>query len=144
MDDPNTGRETGRPIPRFVSLKASRANIRSGPDVTYPVQWFYMRSHLPVEIIAEHGHWRRIRDRDGSTGWIFFRLLSGKRTIIATGDDRLELAKTHDTGSEPVAFLEPGVTAVLERCEENACLVEAGGYSGWVRRDRIWGVNGKD
>jgi SH3-like domain-containing protein len=36
-----------------------------------------------MEIIQEFDNWRRVRDSDGSEGWINQSLLSGKRTAIA-------------------------------------------------------------
>ena len=36
-----------------------------------------------MEIIQEYDNWRRVRDSDGSEGWINQSLLSGKRTAIA-------------------------------------------------------------
>lgn len=64
------GRETGFPIPRFVSLKAAKAHMRVGPSLDYATSYVYSARGLPLEITEEYGHWRRVRDEDGSTGWI--------------------------------------------------------------------------
>jgi len=74
---------SGLPLPRFVSLKSGRVNARIGPGVNYPVDWLYLKPGLPVEITQEFENWRRVRDSDGSEGWINQSLLSGKRTGIA-------------------------------------------------------------
>ena len=74
---------SGLPLPRFVSLKSGRVNSRIGPGVNYPVDWLYLKSGLPMEIIQEYDNWRRVRDSDGAEGWINQSLLSGKRTAIA-------------------------------------------------------------
>ena len=74
---------SGLPLPRFVSLKSGRVNSRIGPGVNYPVDWLYLKSGLPMEITQEFDTWRRVRDSDGSEGWINQSLLSGKRTGIA-------------------------------------------------------------
>ncbi len=37
-----TGRQTGLIIPRFVSLGASRANMRVGPGIQYLIKWVYV------------------------------------------------------------------------------------------------------
>ena len=74
---------SGLPLPRFVSLKSGRVNSRIGPGVNYPVDWLYLKPGLPMEIIQEFDNWRRVRDSDGSEGWINQSLLSGKRTGIA-------------------------------------------------------------
>ena len=73
---------SGLPVPRFVSLKADRVNVRGGPDKDHDVSWVYTRVGWPVEIIAEFENWRRIRDSDGSEGWVYHSMLSGKRTAV--------------------------------------------------------------
>src|SRR5579871_6461730 len=77
-NDQNEG--TGLPLPRFASLKSDHVNVRGGPDKDHDVAWIYTRPSLPVEITAEFENWRKIRDRDGSEGWVYHTLLSGKRT----------------------------------------------------------------
>jgi len=56
------GPQSGLPMPRFVSLKADRVNVRAGPTREHEVTWVYTHAGLPVEITAEYGNWRRIRD----------------------------------------------------------------------------------
>jgi SH3-like domain-containing protein len=73
---------SGLPVPRFVSLKAERVNVRSGPTKDNDVNWVYTRAGLPVEIIAEYDNWRRIRDWEGGEGWVLHSLLSGRRTAL--------------------------------------------------------------
>ena len=74
---------SGLPLPRFVSLKAKSVNVRVGPSIDYAVAWRYLKSGLPVEIIQEYDNWRRIRDAEGSEGWVNQALLSGDRTAVA-------------------------------------------------------------
>ena len=76
------GPETGLDIPRYVSLKASKANVRRGPSLSHRVDWVFLRRGMPLQVIAEHGHWRRVRDMDDAVGWIHYSLLSGRRTAI--------------------------------------------------------------
>src|SRR5262249_7190806 len=72
------------PIPRFVSLKSDKVNVRSGPTKDHEVTWVYTRTGLPVEITAEYENWRRIRDWEGAEGWVYHSLLSGRRTGLVT------------------------------------------------------------
>ena len=74
---------TGLPLPRFVSLKSRKVNLRVGPGQDYATSWLYLKPGLPVEIIQEYDNWRRIRDADGTEGWVFHSLLSGERSAIA-------------------------------------------------------------
>ena len=77
-----SGSASGLPVPRFVSLKADRVNVRSGPNKDQEVRWVYTRAGMPVEITAEFENWRRIRDWEGAEGWVYHSLLSGKRTAV--------------------------------------------------------------
>ena len=74
-----TGSVSGLPVPRFVSLKSDRVNVRSGPNKDQDVRWVYTRAGMPVEVTAEFENWRRIRDWEGAEGWVYHSLLSGKR-----------------------------------------------------------------
>ena len=83
-----TGPKSGLPVPRFVSLKPDRVNVRGGPTRDHEVTFVYTRAGLPVEITAESDNWRRIRDWEGSEGWVYHSLLSGRRTAVVTPKDK--------------------------------------------------------
>ena len=72
---------TGLPVPRFVSLRSAEVNVRTGPGTRYPVEWVFVKRDIPVEITAEFDTWRRIRDWEGTEGWVHQSMLSGKRAI---------------------------------------------------------------
>src|SRR6478672_13751597 len=94
-----TGGASGLPVPRFVSLKADKVNMHIGPAKTYEVKWVYQRAGLPVEITAEFENWRRIRDADGTEGWIYHSLLSGKRTGMVITKQPDELVAVHEAAA---------------------------------------------
>jgi SH3-like domain-containing protein len=127
------------PVPRFVSLHADKVNLRTGPGRRYPIEWILTRKNLPVEVTAEFEHWRRIRDYEGTEGWVHERMLEGKRDVVVTGGVR-PLRRQPEPNSAVVARAEPGVIAHLLECRGAWCRVDAGSASGWVRRDEIWGV----
>jgi SH3-like domain-containing protein len=128
-------------LPRFASLRASTVNLRVGPGRRYPVEWVYRRAGWPVEIIAAYGNWRRVRDADGTEGWVQRRLLSSGRTIVVRGGIR-PLHQAPDDRSALVARVEPGVVAGLDECRAAWCRVEAAGHEGWIRRAAVWGTRG--
>lgn len=132
---------SGLPLPRFVTLRSGEVNMRAGPGVRYPVEWVYKKRHLPVEVVAEYDTWRKIRDWQGTQGWVHQGMLSGKRSIIVTGDLRT-LRSEPKTSSPPSAQLEEGVIASLKECPPAItwCKVEADGYRGWLRKAEFWGV----
>ncbi|WP_373320112.1 SH3 domain-containing protein [Ruegeria spongiae] len=133
------GAVTNLPLPRFVSMKANEGNVRRGPSLTHRIDWVFKRRDMPLQITAEHGHWRKVRDRDGAGGWVHYALLSGVRTVLV--EKELTPVYTRpDSASQISAHFETGVVARLGTCSENWCRISAGGYRGWVPKAVLWGV----
>ena len=40
--------KSGLPVPRFVSLKSNKVNVRVGPGEGYAIAWTFTRAALPV------------------------------------------------------------------------------------------------
>lgn len=140
---------SGLPLPRFVSLKAGRANLRIGPGTEYAVSWLYTRPGLPMEIIQEYDHWRHVRDAQGTDGWIYQSLLSGERTAEAAPwmegrkkDKPVYVMMRSDpaAGASVVAKLEPGVVLKVHECNGDWCSASVEGADGWVAQAEIWGA----
>jgi SH3-like domain-containing protein len=134
---------SGLPLPRFVSLKAGRVNVRVGPGQGYKVSWVFTRSGLPVEIVQEFDNWRRIRDSDGTEGWVFHSLLVGKRTAVVApwqdGDPLPIRANPLDT-AEITAYLQPKVVSSVSKCEDGWCRLIDKRFRGWIKQTNLWGV----
>ena len=133
------GTETDLPIPRFLSLKVSEANLRRGPSVSHRIDWVLVRRGMPLQVTAEYGNWRRVVDRDGVGGWVHHSLLSGTRTAIVDADLVPLRSRARDDATE-VARLERGVIARVEECRDSWCRVSADGYRGWTPEGTLWGV----
>lgn len=132
---------SGLPLPRHVSLRGKEVNMRTGPGILYPVDWVYHRKFLPIEVIAEYGTWRKVRDWQGTQGWVHQSMLSGRRTFIVINKIRT-VRSDPNTKSRGVAHLEPGVIGRLQVCPTGStwCRVEIKGLQGWLRRIEFWGV----
>lgn len=124
----------------YASLDADEVNMRTGPGLRYPVQWVYRQSGWPVEIVSEFGYWRKVRDIDGTTGWIHQNLLSGRRRVIVTGD-MAPARESADPAARVVMRLEEGVVADLGECRPDWCWIAVAGREGWVERGALWGVD---
>lgn len=133
------GSVTNLPLPRFVSMKASEGNVRRGPSLSHRIDWVYKRRNMPLQITAEHEHWRRVQDRDGAGGWVHYSLLSGVRTAIVEVD-LLNLYARPDSSTQVNAQLALGVVAEVRECLPDWCELSAGGYRGWARKGFYWGV----
>ena len=127
-------------LPRFASLRAERVNVRSGPGVRYPITWVFVRRGLPIEVTAEFEFWRKVRDQDGSEGWVHQSLISSKRTALVFGAVR-PLHDEPSTTSPALLYAEPGVQGELLACQEVWCELRIAGRVGWMQRDHVWGVH---
>ena len=136
---PTLGPETNLPLPRFVSLKAAESNVRRGPSLSHRIDWVFQRRNMPLQVVAEYGHWRRVIDRDGQGGWVHYTMLSGARTVVIEGEATPLRAQPEANALEN-AMLEPGVVARLGDCNPDWCQLNAGGYRGWVPKAQLWGV----
>jgi SH3-like domain-containing protein len=134
------GPETNLPLPRYVSLKSNEVNARRGPSLTHRIDWVFQRRGMPLQVVAEYGHWRRVIDRDGQGGWVHYTMLSGARTVIIE-QDMLPLRSRPEDDAMENAILEVGVIARLGECNPAWCWLTAGGYRGWAPKAELWGVD---
>ena len=129
-----------RETPYWASISAGRAMMRTGPGQNYPGTWLYVRPDLPIQVIEVYRNWRRIRDPDGTTGWMMVNLLSDTRTAIVRGDEPRPLHEEPDPRSRIRYRAEPGVVGRISRCAAGWCHLDVRGRSGFIRVDHIWGV----
>jgi SH3-like domain-containing protein len=140
--------ESGLPLPRFVSLKADRVNLRAGPGTDYPTSWVYRQAGLPLEVLSELEGWRQVRDAEGATGWVVQSLLSGRRTALVTpweikpGQPAPQVAVHADESesARAVASVEAGVIANVHACDGRWCNVTIERFRGYVLQKQLWGV----
>ena len=138
------GAKSALPVPRFVSLKSDKVNVRKGPSTDQSIVWVFSRAGLPVEVIAESDNWRRVRDSEGADGWVFHSLLSARRTVLvapwAKGEERVPLYSSKSTSSRAVAELQSGVLGNIVTCDGSWCELSVDDYSGYAQQDQLWGV----
>ena len=134
---------SGLPVPRFVSLKADKVNVRNGPNRDHDVSWVFNRAGLPVEVTAEYETWRRIRDADGAEGWVYHSMLSLRRTALVAPwlkGETVPLRDAANTDARVVARLEPSVLAVVKMCDGKFCRLVGDGFDGYVQQSQLFGV----
>ncbi|MGZ5889989.1 MAG: SH3 domain-containing protein [Hyphomicrobium sp.] len=139
---------TGLPVPRFVSLKSDRVNMRKGPGTDYPTAWVYRRAGLPLEVIKEFEGWRQVRDADGASGWVLQTFLSGRRTALVlpwevkpgTPTPKVALRDDSSERARPVAMVEAGVIANLATCDGRWCQVSIDKFRGYIEQKKLWGI----
>jgi SH3-like domain-containing protein len=139
---------SGLPVPRFVSLKSDRVNMRNGPGTDYPTGWVYRRAGLPLEVIKEFEGWRQVRDSDGAEGWVLQSFLSGRRTGLVLPWERkastaapIVAVFSSDSETSPVvANVEAGVIANLHSCDGRWCRISIEQYNGYIEQKKLWGA----
>ncbi len=130
---------SGLPTPRFVSLASGKVHMRAGPGVRYPITWVYKRVGTPFMVMAEHEYWRKVRDVDGTEGWMHRSLLSGKRMAVMRGGIT-ELRREPEAGAAVVLRAEAGVIGKLVGCRKTWCQMDLQDTSGWLPRTAIFGA----
>jgi SH3-like domain-containing protein len=145
---PSVPGASGLPLPRFVSLKSDRVNMRKGPGTDYPTAWVYRRAGLPLEVIKEFEGWRQVRDAYGAAGWVLQSFLSGRRTALVLPWDvkpgaaapKVALHYDDSERSRPVAMVEAGVIANISSCDGSWCRVSIDKFHGYIEQKKLWGV----
>lgn len=136
--------KSGVGAPHFASLKADEVHVRKGPGRSYDIVWTYRSLGLPVEVTAEHEHWRRVRDSSGAEGWVYFRLITALRMALISpwGKSKvtIPLYKNSKAVALPIVRLESGVKVLVKSCTGQWCLVSVGGFKGWIEQKKLWGV----
>ncbi|HEV7277690.1 MAG TPA: SH3 domain-containing protein [Devosiaceae bacterium] len=143
---------SGLPLPRFATTRSSPINVRVGPGTRYDIAWVYVKPGTPVEIVQEFDTWRKIRDFDGSVGWVHQNLLSGKRAGLAAPWDEAEktpLLSGRDPDGGVRAWLGSKFRVDISSCDGQWCAVSAtskpeegrtASYSGYLPQAKLWGV----
>lgn len=131
---------SGLPIPRFVSLKAAEVNVRTGPGTRYPIAWVYRREGMPVEIVEEYDYWRKIRDPEGTTGWVHKAMLDGRRNVMLKGKEARVVRLAPEAKSRPMLKAEPMVIARVAECDKTWCRIQISGRKGWIEKKYLWGI----
>lgn len=137
--DPSKGAVTNLPLPRFVSLKTGEGNARRGPGLSHRIDWVFTLAGMPLQITAEHEHWRRVEDAEGLGGWVHYSLLSGVRSVMVT-EDMAKFYARPDPASQVAFQAEAGVVGRVIECKGGWCRVSVGSEKGWVPTTGLWGV----
>lgn len=135
---------SGLPLPRFVSLKPEEVNVRTGPGTRYPIQWVYHRQGMPVEIVEEFDIWRKIRDIEGTTGWVHKTMLDGRRNVLIKGKEARVVRLDSEAKAKPLLKVEPMVIGRLMECQPDWCRIQVSGRKGWIEKKYLWGVYPKE
>jgi SH3-like domain-containing protein len=123
----------------FVSLKVSQANLRTGPNIRYPIIFVYLQKYEPFQVIGEFENWKKVRDYDGEEGWLFKSALSNKKYAVIDTKSIINLYEKPSEQTNIVAKIEPKVRVMVQKCEAEWCKIKKDGVEGWVVKKSLWG-----
>lgn len=129
-----------RKPPYFVSIKAEKARMRTGPGRNYPSNWLYLRRGLPLRVIDVYGEWRKVEDPDGTQGWMLSNLLNDTRTAMVVGAV-VEMRAEPRFNARVSWRAAPGVVGRVSRCASGWCWLDVAGRGGYVEQSHIWGTD---
>jgi SH3-like domain-containing protein len=130
-----------QPVPQFASLASGKVYLREGPSYQHKVLWIYRRKGLPVQILHKYDIWYRVKDSDGTVGWISNVMISTRRrTVVVTSNRAAPIRDGAGVNAHAIAYAQHGVVAKLEACKADACKVSVDGTEGWIKKQNIWGV----
>ncbi len=142
---------SGLEVPRFASTRSKPINVRVGPGKRYDIAWIYVKSGIPIEVIAEFDVWRKIRDHEKEEGWIHQSLVSSARAglIKSDIDENVSLLSKAEVGAIVKAFLGAEYPLILKSCDGKWCEVvikysdngeKEKTISGYLEQSKVWGV----
>jgi len=137
------GPVTGQPLPRFETLRFDTVRMRRGPGQEFPIAWLFKRQGLPVQVFQEYQDWRKVRDPYGDIGWIKRTQLSRVRHALVVEDSAPLYERARDD-ARVMARAQAGVVLRLDECAPDWCRGRSKGYSGWVRKEALFGVTPED
>ena len=121
----------------FVSLKKNKVNVRYGPSFESDIKYVYKKINLPLKQIDKKENFRRIIDLKNNSGWIHTSQLK-KNTSVITTNDKI-LFKNPTSFAKPIAQIKKGKLLIIQKCEKKWCKVNEKNFSGWIKKDNIWG-----
>lgn len=123
----------------FRSIARDGAVLYEGP-FAQSKRLYVVSPGLPVEIIASDGAWAKVREPQGSLGWVERDALSTQRTVIVTVP--LADIREHPDSQSAVIF-QAAQDVVLELQDSNTPgwlrVRHRDGSTGFVRLNQVWG-----
>ena len=124
----------------FQSVAPNAAILYAAPSRDAKKLYVVGRA-TPFEVMSVSGEWARVRDRDGSLGWIEKQSLSARRTVVVNASRANIRAKADD--SAPV-LAEASRDIVLDLVEAPANgwakIRHRDGVVGYIPLKDIWGL----
>lgn len=127
---------------RGLCVKASRANLRTGPGMKHKVAWqVYM--YMPLERIGRstNKYWCAVRDADGDTFWVHKGLVTDSYRCAVVNVEKANVrkgpGKKYSTVEDSPARKYYSYK-VISRKKDWIKVRDEWGAVGWIRKDLLW------
>ena len=122
----------------YLMLKKDKVYVRYGPSFDYPIKYIYKKRNLPLKVIDKKENFRKIIDHKKNSGWIHISQLRKSKSLITTSNKIL--FKRPTKFSKPIVKLDEGRLLLVKKCEKDWCNVKTGKFSGWIKKNNVWGI----
>ncbi|MDW7771427.1 MAG: SH3 domain-containing protein [Desulfobulbaceae bacterium] len=127
----------------MVSISGNNVNMRSGPGTNYKVMW-ELSNGFPLIVLKRSGDWLRVRDFEGTIGWIHTSVSAKSPHMIVkvhkNSKNRINIRSGPGTNYQIVAKAYYGVVFKTMQQKNGWVNVQhADGVNGWVKRTLLWG-----
>jgi SH3-like domain-containing protein len=128
----------------MVAIAGDDINMRSGPGTGYETLW-KLDAGFPLELVSAKGEWLKVRDFEGSSGWVHKKTTQkGAFAIVKANkgtDGQINVRKEPDLTADIVAKAGYGVVfKVLQKQGVWARVEHDPGVTGWVDGRLLWGL----
>ncbi|HSL60594.1 MAG TPA: SH3 domain-containing protein [Desulfotignum sp.] len=120
-----------------LTVKASIANMRSGPTTSHDVLWQVEKYH-PFLVEEKRDSWVKVKDFEGDMAWIHESLLTNVEGVI-TNKPKCNVRSDPTTESSILFTVERGVPfRVIKRQGDWIHIEHADGEKGWIFHTLVW------
>lgn len=131
--------------PNFISTKYSETNLRTGPNLEYPIIYTYNIRRMPLKVIDIYNDWYQIEDMHGQRGWIYKNLVNSQKNGIVLREAEVKISNNRLT--KVIAIIKPYNIVKIISCNslQNLCKIEFFveerniNYKGWIPKSTLWG-----
>ena len=123
---------------KILTTKFNEVNVRNGPGLGHLKIYKILKKGYPLMIIDQFENWKKVRDVNGTLGWVSNSQLSeNKYGIIITKKEFI--FKFPEFESKKIAIISQNYVIKIKKCIENWCLVTENDIKGWVQKKSLWG-----
>lgn len=142
MDSQKKQKET---TPSFISTKYAETNLRTGPNLDYPIIYTYNIRRMPLRVIDTYNEWYQIQDIYGQKGWVYKNLVTSAKNGVVIREAEVKIS--NNKLAKVIAIIKPYNIVKILSCNslQNFCKIEFFvaerniNYKGWIPKSALWG-----